>query len=369
VRHFWLVIYQQLSTEERYSIAAMRASRHSALEIARELKRHPSTIYREVERNRAKYDGAYRPFFAVEKCNGRRRRSRRNRHYTGDHFAVVERLLREDLSPQQITGRLRLEGVRVMSHETIYLHIWADKAHGGTLWRHLRGARKLKRKRYGRYDSRGRLAGKKMIEQRPAVVGRRSRLGDWEIDTVHGRGKPAAVTIVERKSGVVRLGPLARATVACTNARTIGLLSCEQHRVRTLTSDNGAEFHGYKDIERALHTRVYFATPHHAWERGTNENTNGLLRQYLPKRTCLKHLTQKQCHVIAERLNNRPRLRLGFRTPNEVYYGLPIARRPWVAPSGKLFGSCPRERPKAFPSGRRAYLKRRSNPLTVALQT
>ncbi|MBK8478135.1 MAG: IS30 family transposase [Opitutaceae bacterium] len=151
--------------------------------IARELKRHCSTIYREVERNATTHDGAYRPMFAIEKASGRRRRSRRRRRYTPEHFAAIERLLREDFSPQQVVGRLRLEGVQVMSHETIYLHIWADKADGGSLWRHLRGARKLKRKRYGAHDSRGRLAGKKMIEQRPAIVDRRSRLGDWERST------------------------------------------------------------------------------------------------------------------------------------------------------------------------------------------
>jgi transposase, IS30 family len=347
----------------------MRASRHSANEIARELNRHPSTIYREVERNSSKYDGAYRPFFAGEKSNGRRRRSRRNRRYTPEHFMLIERLLREDFSPEQVVGRLRLEGVEVMSHETIYLHIWADKAHGGTLWRHLRGARKIKRKRYGRHDSRGRLAGKKMIEQRPAIVERRSRLGDWEIDTVHGRGKPATVTVVERKSGLVRIGKIPRVGAEETLYRTTSILRHEPHPIRTITADNGAEFHMYKKLERHLRTKVYFATPHHAWERATNENTNGLLRQYLPKRTCLKALTQHRCNAIAEKLNNRPRLRLGFRTPNEVYYGTPVTRRPWVAPCGKLFGSCPRERPKAFPSGRRVYLKRRSNPLTVALQT
>jgi IS30 family transposase len=282
---------------------------------------------------------------------------------------VIERLLREDLSPEQIVGRLRLEGTPVMSHETIYLHIWADKAHGGTLWRHLRGARKLKRKRYGRKDSRGRLAGKKMIEQRPAIVDRRARLGDWEIDTVHGRGKPATVTVVERKSGLVRIGKIPRVGAQETLQRTTSILRHEPHPIRTITADNGTEFHMYKALERRLRTKVYFATPHHAWERATNENTNGLLRQYLPKRTCLKALTQHQCNLIADRLNNRPRLRLGFRTPNEVYYGLPIVPRPWVAPCGKLFGSCPRERPKAYPSGRRVYLKRPSNPLTVALQT
>jgi IS30 family transposase len=361
--------YRQLSTEERFIIGALRASGGGDSEIAREIKRHRSTIWREVKRNRSRYDGAYRARWAVEKTNGRRRRSRRNRRYTGEHFAAIERLLREDLSPAQIVGRLRLEGAEVMSHETIYLHIWADKAHGGTLWCHLRGARKLKRKRYGRHDSRGRLAGKKMIEQRPAVVEQRTRLGDWEIDTVHGRGKPATVTVVERKSGLVRIGKIPRVGAQETLQRAASILRHEPHRIRTITADNGTEFHMYKQLERRLRTKVYFATPHHAWERATNENTNGLLRQYLPKRTCLKALTQSRCNAIAEKLNNRPRLRLGFRTPNEVYYGIPITRRPWVAPCGKLFGSCPRERPKAFPSGRRVYLKRRSNPLTVALQT
>jgi IS30 family transposase len=346
----------------------MRARNYSVREIARELRRHRSTIYREVRRNCAKHDQAYRPRFAVEKASGRRRRSRRNRRYTPEHFAVIERLLREDFSPEQVVGRLRLEGVRVMSHETIYLHIWADRAHGGTLWRHLRGARKLKRKRYGRYDSRGRLAGKRLISQRPAIVERRSRLGDWEIDTVHGRGKPGTLTIVERKSGLVRIGKLARLGARETLARATTLLRHEPHPVRTITADNGSEFHIYKQLEQRLGTRFYFATPHHAWERATNENTNGLLRQYLPKGTCLRGLTQAQCRAIAERLNNRPRLRLGFRTPNEVYYGLPVTDRPWVASCGKLVGSCPRKRPNAYPSATRAYFKRKDR-FTVALQT
>lgn len=359
--------YEQLSTEERYSLAAMRARKLPVTEIARELKRHRSTIYREVVRNSAKSDRAYRPGFAVEKANGRRRRSRRNRRYAPEHFAVIERLLREDLSPEQIVGRLRLEGVQVMSHETIYLHIWADRAHGGTLWRHLRGARKLKRKRYGRYDSRGRLAGKRMIDQRPAVVARRSRFGDWEIDTVHGRGKPGALTLVERKSGLVRIGQLPRLGARETLLRASALLRQERHPVRTITADNGSEFHLYKQLEQRLGTKVYFATPHHAWERATNENTNGLIRQYLPKRTCLRALTQTQCHAIAAKLNNRPRLRLGFRTPNEVYYNTPVLARSWVAPCGKLLGSCPRPRPKTYLSARRSYLKR-SGRLPVALQ-
>jgi IS30 family transposase len=320
-----------------------------------------------VRRNRSGYDGAYRPRWAIEKTNGRRRRSRRNRCYGPEHFAPIEQMLRADLSPEQIVGRLRVEGVRVMSHETIYLHIWADKARGGSLWRHLRGACKFKRKRYGAYDSRGRLAGKRMITERPAVVERRSRFGDWEIDTVHGRGKPAVVTVVERRSGLVRIGQIPRVGARETLHRTTYILRQEKHRIRTLTADNGSEFHLYKRLERRLRATIYFALPHHAWERGSNENTNGLLRQYLPKGTNLSTLTQRQCTALASKLNHRPRRRHGFLTPHEVYHGTVLDRR-WAASCGKLFGSCPRKRPigctKEFSSTARHPRAR-----SVALQT
>ena len=128
------------------------------------------------------------------------------------------------------------------------------------------------------------------------------------------------VTVVERKTGLVQIGPIQRATKELTLDRTVKLLWEERQRVKTITADNGTEFHNYRELENILGTRVYFATPHHAWERGTNENTNGLIRQYLPKGTNLSRLSQQQCDRIAERLNNRPRLRLGFKTPNEAYY-------------------------------------------------
>ena len=360
--------YRQLSIDERYFIGALRAQGCGVCEIARELKRHRSTIWREVRRNRSGYDRAYRARWAVEKTNGRRRRSRRNRRYGAKHFAPIERMLRHDLSPEQVVGRLRLEGLRVMSHETIYLWIWADKEHGGTLWRHLRGARKLKRKRYGRHDSRGRLAGKRMITERPAIVERRARLGDWEIDTVHGRGKPATVTVVERKSGLVRVGKLARVGAEETLQRTVHILRREPHPIRTITADNGTEFHMYKRLERRLRTTIYFATPHHAWERGTNENTNGLLRQYLPKGIELSSLTQRRCTTIAAKLNDRPRRRHGFRTPNEVYHGISATPRRWAASCGKLFGSCPRKRPTGCLQSALST-SHSSHPPPVALQT
>ena len=302
-------------------IAAMRQQRRPVPEIAEELGRHCSTVYREVKRNCTPHDGAYRPSMAVEMTNGRRSRSRRNARYGPADYVVIEERLREEWSPEQIVGRHRREGLPVMSHETIYLYIWAERARGGSLWRCLRGAQKQRRKRYGRNDSRGRLAGKTMIGERPAVVERRSRFGDWELDTLHGRGKACVVTAVERKSGLVRIGKLAGATADATLRRLVALLKDEPHPLRSLTSDNGTEFHAYKQIEQQLNTRFYFATPHHAWERGTNENTNGLLRQYLPKGSSLESLTQKQCARLMQKLNHRPRLRLNFQTPHEVYYG------------------------------------------------
>jgi IS30 family transposase len=312
--------YHRLSTEERYEIAAMRRQHVGIAKMAEHLGRHRSTLYREVKRNQSVHDSCYRPSHAVEKASGRQHRSRRNWRYGPVAFVPVEALIRKRLSPEQIVGRRQLEGQAVMSHETIYRWIWADKRCGGTLWRHLRGARKRRRKRYGQYDSRGRLAGKKLIEQRPAVVASRGRIGDWEMDTVHGRGKACVVTLVERKTGLVRIGPIQRATKELTLERTVKLLWPERGRVKTITADNGTEFHNYRELESRLGTQVYFATPHHAWERGTNENTNGLIRQYLPKGTNLGRITQQQCDRIAEQLNNRPRLRLGFKTPNEAYY-------------------------------------------------
>lgn len=305
-------------------MSAMRASRWTIVVIAGALGRHRSTIYRELKRNRCRVTGKYAASIGQMHTNGRRRRSRRNLHYGSEEFKAIEVMVRGELSPEQIVGRRRFLGQAVMSHETIYKWIWADKRRGGSLWKHLRGARKQRRKRYGRYDSRGRLAGKKMIQTRPTVVESRRRIGDWEIDTVHGRGKASLVTVVERRTGIVRIGKINRATKNQTLARTVNLLWGERERVKTITADNGCEFHNYKDLEDILETQVYFATPHHAWERGSNENANGLIRQYLPKGKNLKNVTQEQCNRIAEKLNNRPRKRHGFRTPNELYQLVPF---------------------------------------------
>lgn len=314
--------YTQITLQERYAISALRKLGYTGAAIARELGRHRSTISREVRRNAWREDGrTYRAFKAQGYTNRRRRISRRNTQFGVADWALVERLLGEDWSPEQIVGRCaRVGGLRI-SHETIYRHIWADKDRGGTLWTHLRVATKRRRKRYGRYDSRGRLAGKRHISERPVGAEHRSRFGHWEGDTVLGNTQHGAcvVTLVERKSGYTAIGRLAKRAAPEVNARLQQLITAQPRPVRTITLDNGTEFHSYKALEATSEARCYFATPHHAWERGTNENTNGLIRQYFKKRVSMEHLTQRDCQRVADTLNRRPRKRLGFRTPEEVY--------------------------------------------------
>jgi IS30 family transposase len=313
--------YRQITFAERYTLGLLRQGGLAPAAIARVLGRHRSTIGREVRRNETPRDGCYRPQLAEWYACGRRSRSRRNRRLSAADWAQVETLVREDWSPEQIAGRLRADQELAISHETIYRYLWADKRQGGQLYRHLRGACKQRRKRYGRYDSRGRLAGKRPITARPAVVEARMQLGHWEGDTVLGASQagPCVLSLVERKTGFLVLGQLHQRTTAAVNRRATSLIQAQAHPVRTITVDNGTEFHGYAAIEQATAAAFYFATPHHAWERGTNENTNGLLRQYLPKGQSMAHLTQHACNRIAAKLNRRPRKRLGYRTPEECY--------------------------------------------------
>ena len=310
--------YHQITSGERYRLSALRRQGYNNPQIARALGRHRSTIWREVRRN-AHVDGHYHVVKAIQHASARSYRSRSHPHFTERQLGLVWRRLRCKWSPEQIAGRLRLKQRLHISHETIYRHIWADMKRGGQLHRHLRCAVKQRRKRYGAYDSRGRLAGKRMIGERPASVETRRTFGHWEIDTVLGKGsRHCIVSLVERKSGYLQIAKLKARNVEQTTTRTIGLIRRHPDRFRTITADNGTEFHGYKDIERATGVPFYFANPHHSWERGTNENTNGLIRQYLPKNTSMAGLTPQQCCRIEHSLNNRPRTRHGYRTPNEV---------------------------------------------------
>ena len=310
--------YRQITSEQRYMLGALRVQGFCPAHIARVLGCHRSTVGREIARNSTPWDGRYRAEKAQEFTNGRRSRSRRNRRFSHAELRRVNELLIKRWSPEQISGRLSSRGELSISHETIYRHVWRDKKAGGTLYTHLRCAQKRRRKGYGHYDSRGRLAGKRHISERPALVEHRSVQGHWEIDTVMGTGsRDCIVSLVGRKTGLLAIGKLDSRTCEAVNARTIKLIKSIPGPFITITADNGTEFHGYREIEKHTRALFYFATPYHSWERGTNENTNGLIRQYLPKGVSMSGLTQRQCSEIANCLNTRPRKRLGYKTPLE----------------------------------------------------
>ena len=314
--------YRQLTSEERHTLSTLRKQGYQQAAIARALGRHRSTISREVRRNSKDGGGrVYRPDLADDYARWRRGRSRRNERFGPSEWLLVEACLRQQWSPEQASGWLRRRRQLSISHETIYRHIWLDRKQGGGLYLHLRCSPKQRRKRYGRYDSRGRLAGKRHICERPAGAQNRSRVGHLEADTVIGNisDKHCVLTFVDRKSGYVMIGKLEARTVEATNSRAVHMINNAARPTRTVTADNGTEFHGYKTIEAATGSKFYFATPYHSWERGTSENTNGLIRQYLPKRHSMAHITQRHCSRIAQKLNNRPRKRLGFLTPKECY--------------------------------------------------
>jgi len=317
--------YIQLTSEERYSLSLFKKQGYSITQIAKIMQRHRSTLYREIQRNSChRTDGAYRPSKADSRTRGRRRRSRRNKYYLEHDFKLVRVLLRREYSPEQIVGHIRRYKLmkRAFSHETIYQYIWRDKAAGGILWLNLRQSNKRRRKRYKSYDSRGRLAQKRNISERPASIETRKYIGHWEIDTVHGRGSNhCIVTLLERKTGFVMIGKLINKTTAALNKRTLSLIKTDSLKFKTITADNGTEFHQYKKIEEGCRAKFYFANPYHSWERGSNENINGLIRQYLPKTKSMAGLTQQQCNQIALKLNRRPRKRYNYKTPEEMYYG------------------------------------------------
>jgi len=309
--------YRQLTQEERYQISALRQLGHTQRQIAQLLGRSPSTISRELRRNQ-EGDG-YAAESAQQITDTRRRAARKAHKRIPELIAWVEGRLREDWSPEQIAGSARAMGYLLVSHEWIYRHIERDRAAGGELYRHLRHRRKRYRKRYGSQERRGRIIDRVGIEERPAVVDERSRLGDWEGDTVRGKGRSALVTLVERKSLQVVIQKVERVTAEQTAAAITQRLGAVAERVATITFDNGKEFAYHRQVAEALNCEVYFARPYHSWERGTNENMNGLIRQYFPKGTDFDQVTDEEIAAVERKLNLRPRKRLGYRAPIEVF--------------------------------------------------
>ncbi len=308
--------YQHLTLELRYQIYAYKQAGCSKSDIARKIGVDKSTVGRELRRNVS--GRGYRPQFADKKAQTRKKMKAKPRISAQTWTEVEEKLVHEQWSPEQISGRRQSDAVERVSHERIYQYIYADKVAGGTLYRHLR-CRKKKRTRYGSYSKRGVWSNIKRIDERPVIVAEKKRIGDWELDTIIGsRHRGAIVTMVERKSKLLRMKKIAQKTAALTKDAV-----CQQLKglpTHTLTSDNGREFAEFAAIEKQLKTEFYFANPYHSWERGVNENTNGLVRQYFPKQTDFARISDEEVSQVVEKLNNRPRKRLGYKTPNELFF-------------------------------------------------
>jgi transposase, IS30 family len=309
--------YTQLSQEERYFISTNLARKRSVPSIAKELDRPPSTVYRELERNR-RPTGLYAASVAHSYATARRRRSRRGPHLPSELIRYIMELLAKRWSPEQISNYLIRKSLQSVSFQSIYRWIRKDRRRGGSLYKALRIMPKQRRKRYGSVDSRGVLQGKRNISERPDLINTRLEFGHWEGDTVMGKDRHQCIlTLVERKTGITRMAKLSNRSAANTTKAIIASIKQEPLLFKTITFDNGTEFHSYKVIEEGTGVICYFANPHHPWERGCNENLNGLLRQYIPKGKKLDYIGNTKIQKICDDLNTRPRKRLNYFSPKE----------------------------------------------------
>ncbi len=311
---------KHITVEQRYAISVMRNQAYSQKEIALAIGKDKSTISRELHRNCDKRGGKYDCNLAQRKFELRQSGKKAHVHFTDEIKRYVESGLDKDYSPEQIVGRAELEGIPCVSHERIYQHVWQNKKQGGTLHSHLRRKGRKYRKRGKSKDTRGIIKNRIGIEQRPVIVDSKTRFGDLEIDTIIGQNhKGAILTINDRVTGLVWIRKLKGKETDPVAQKTIEALSPMKDRIHTITADNGKEFAGHQSISKALNVDVYFAKPYHSWERGANENTNGLIRQYFKKGTSFENLTDKDIERVQNILNNRPGKKLGFLTPIEFY--------------------------------------------------
>ena len=309
--------YKQLTQDLRYQIYAMNQIEMLQKDIAAAINVSASTISRELKRNCGKL-GHY--VKKAHKIALERRQGKSTCRITVEDWMLIEDYIRDDLSPEQISIRLKYKKQLKISHEWIYQYILNDKEQGGSLYKHLR-CKKKNKKRYGKKRYYNSISGKVSIEERPKIVDSRRRYGDWEADTIIGRqGGAVLVTLVERKSKLCLIGWSENKKSEPVKEVIIELLASFSAYVHTLTYDNGPEFAKHKEVDEALKSQGYFAHPFCSGERGLNENTNGLIRQYLPKRTNFDDLTKGGVQWIIDKLNNRPRKALDGKTPNEVFF-------------------------------------------------
>jgi IS30 family transposase len=312
--------YKQLTLKKRYHILSLIKEGCKQKDIANEIGVHPSTICREFKKYKTKNRIDYKPEEAhiQSKLNHIQKSKRSVMTNIIEKYIRVK--LKEDWSPVQIVGRMKFDTSNTISHESIYKFIYMNKANGGMLYKHLRHKNKKYHKRANEYQRRGIIKDRISIDKRPIIVDKKSRIGDWEIDTVIGKNhKGALVTIVDRKSKFTLIKKVISKHADVVTAATVELLHLLKALTHTITADNGKEFAYHKLIASQLNTKVYFCDPYSSWQRGLNEHTNGLIRQYIPKKSEFENISKEEIVTIQNKLNHRPRKSLGFKTPFEVF--------------------------------------------------
>ena len=314
---------KHLTVEQRYTISVMKSQGHSQTSISLAIGKDKSVVSRELSRNCDKRSGVYDSDLAQRKCRQRQLAKPHYSRFTDEIKQYVDARLGNELSPEQIAGRAALEGTPCVSHERIYQYVWRNKKEGGQLHLHLRRQGRKYRKRGNSKDTRGIIKDRIGIEKRPAIVDEKIRFGDFEIDTIIGQNHQGAIlTMNDRRTGLLLMRKLKGKDAGPVVTKAIEALLPIKHLIHTITADNGKEFAYHKQISKALDIDFYFARPYHSWERGANENTNGLIRQYFRKGTSFEHITDAEVKRVQDQINNRPRKKLSYLTPNEYFFSI-----------------------------------------------
>lgn len=305
-----------LTEHQRYTISTMLENGYKQIEIATIINKDKSVVSREIKRNRDKRSGKYKHDLANRKYLHRQKIKHKHKRFTADVKKDIEALIRKDYSPDQVVGTLKKENKQTVSVERIYQHIWQDKKQKGSLYTHLRNQGRKYRKRGSSKDNRGVIVDKTMIDKRPSIVDKRERFGDLEVDLIIGKNhKQAIVTLNDRASGVFKMKKVNSKKASEVTVAINSMLEDWTPYIHTITSDNGKEFAGHKNVAETNNIDYYFAHPYHSWERGSNENLNGLIRQYIPKKSDFRLLTDEYIKEVENKINLRPRKRFNYENP------------------------------------------------------
>jgi len=309
---------KHLTREQRYTISEMRSSGYKQQEIADVIGKDKSVVSRELKRNCDMRSGEYKSDLAQRKYEHRQRIKPKKIRFTETVKHLVDTWIGDDYSPEQIAGRAKIDNIECVSHERIYQYVWQNKKEGGLLYKRLRHQGRKYRKRGAAKDTRGIIKDRVDISMRPAIVEEKIRIGDLEADTIIGKNhKGAILTINDRVSSFVWIEKLQSKDAGELAIKAVEKIIPHNHWIYTMTSDNGKEFAEHKSIANDLGIDFFFAKPYHSWERGANENINGLIRQYFPKGSSFENITNQQIQYVQHKLNNRPRKKLGFLSPIE----------------------------------------------------